>query len=489
MNGDVLFLSKGRTPVLISKFAWGEAQDGLDGKFIERGGPRRDIVNWNRKHNDARHLVEFASRELFKGATLGWQVYDVRRQRLETDAQILEEVGVLVQSPIVYLNGHGRMPFVGLPTEALTTQEKMLQKYVEEGGFLFAEACCGDREFAASFRELMKRIFPGNELRVLPENHAIWTSYYKEPGLAAFAGLEGLDKGCRTVVVFSPKPMAGYWEEERYMPGMGKPPARPADPTARGEAAYKLAGNVIAYATGMELPKPKLTTTKIYDPNEKESGPTRGKFQVAQLKLSPDAEPAPAAIRNLMNHLRDRFRLEVRQDKVSLHPGDDGLPKFKFMYFHGRKPIVLDDYSTGNIRANLQTGGILFVDAGCNGFESWKTFDTSFRDFCKRLFPDSPLQVIPPTDELFSAKVNGGQAVTSVICRREKADGSGPEVEKRSYTPFLEGVKIDGRWVIVYSRYDIGCALEGNKAADCMGHDKESALQLASAVVLYSLKR
>ena len=59
----------------------------------------------------------------------------------------------------------------------------------------------------------------------------------------------------------------------------------------------------------------------------------------------------------------------------------------------------------------------------------------------------------------------------------------------RNYAPYLEGVKVDGRWVIVYSKYDIGCALEGHKAADCLGHDKESALKLASAVVLYSLKR
>jgi hypothetical protein len=53
----------------------------------------------------------------------------------------------------------------------------------------------------------------------------------------------------------------------------------------------------------------------------------------------------------------------------------------------------------------------------------------------------------------------------------------------------LEGVKIDGRWAIVYSKYDVGCALEGHKAADCLGHDKESAMRIGSAVVLYSLKR
>ena len=74
-------------------------------------------------------------------------------------------------------------------------------------------------------------------------------------------------------------------------------------------------------------------------------------------------------------------------------------------------------------------------------------------------------------------------------CRHEKLDGSGPEQEMRDYPVMLEGIKIDGRWVVVYSKYDIGCAIEGHKSADCLGHDKESALRIASAVVLYSLKR
>ena len=59
----------------------------------------------------------------------------------------------------------------------------------------------------------------------------------------------------------------------------------------------------------------------------------------------------------------------------------------------------------------------------------------------------------------------------------------------RTYPVHLEGIKIDGRWVVVYSKYDIGCAIEGHKAADCLGHDKDSALRIAAAVVLYSLKR
>ncbi|MBX9623189.1 MAG: DUF4159 domain-containing protein [Gemmataceae bacterium] len=484
----LLFLSKGRTPILVSKFAWGEFRDNGGGTFAELGGPD-GVVNWNRKHNDTRHLVEFSSRELFKGVPLAWQVYDARRLDLDTDEKIGAEVGVLLQSPVLYLNGHGRIPFVGRQGELLNTQEKILQRYVDEGGFILAEACCGDREFAASFRELMGRIFKGNDFKPLPETHAIWTSFFKDEGLAAFAGLEGLEKGCRTVVVLSPKPLAGYWEEHRYMPEKGKPGAKPGDATHRGEMAYKLAGNIIAYATGLELPKPRLTRAVLVDPAAAERGTPRGYFKAAQLKTGTEAEPAPAAVRNLMGYIRDRYRLDVALSKESLYPGDDNLFKFKFMYLHGRKPFDLRDEDAENLRANLNTGGLLFADAGCNGFAAWKRFDESFRAAVKRLYPDQPLTVVPADDPLFTGKLASGSPVGLLRCRRETADGAGPDPEMKTVPPLLEGIRVDGRWVVLYSKYDVGCALEGHKSSDCMGYDKESALKLATAVVLYSLKR
>ena len=49
----------------------------------------------------------------------------------------------------------------------------------------------------------------------------------------------------------------------------------------------------------------------------------------------------------------------------------------------------------------------------------------------------------------------------------------------------LEGVKIGGRWAVIYSKYDIGCALEKHQSADCLGYTHESALCLGRAAVLY----
>jgi hypothetical protein len=481
----LLFLSKGRTPVLISKFAWGDFQNRGNATFIEVPTGPQGQINWNRKHNDVRHVVEFCSRDLFNNAPLSWQVYDVRRRDFGNDPnpggkstkeKVLEEVGGLLQSPLLYINGHGKITLTPV-------QEEIIKTYIDEGGFVLAEACCGDPEFTRSFRDLIKKFFPDNTLRKMPPDHAIWKMF---PGITPldFPEVEVLDRGCRTVAVFSPLPLASYWEEAKYMPADSK---NPAD---RGQKTYCLARNIVAYATGMELPKPKLSTQQVFAKGGPEQGVTRSHFKPAQLKLPGEQEPAPDALKNLMGYVRDHARLEVAMTSAVLPPSDVNLMRFKFNYLHGRKPLNLSEFDLENMRQNLQTGGLLLADAACGGYEQWKEFDKSFRETCTKLFPDRKLVVIESKDDpLFKMARQAGINLDSVRCRRELPDNKGPEPEMRNYPVFLEGIKIDGRWVVVYSKYDIGCAIEGHKAADCLGYDKDSALRIAAAVLLYSLKR
>jgi hypothetical protein len=485
----LLFLSKGRTPVLVSKFAWGRfrpaaAEENTILTELDPRGNQTNAPNWNRKHNDCRNMVDFAARELFDNAPLSWQVYDPRLQGLSDDVtKIDSEVGLLLQSPVVYLNGHGAMPFVNRATEGLSAEEKVLKRYVEEGGFLLAEACCGDKDFAASFEALVGRLFPGSTLKRMPPEHAIWQMF---PGVtpADFPDLMYLDRGCRTVAVFSPSPLAGYWEERRFMPADGR------DPKNRGEKAFCLSRNIIAYATGMELPKPKLTKTILV--NGADSGIARSKFRALQLKYISDASaqtpPAADALRNLMAYLGQNAKLDVALTSEVLPPSDPNVTKYKFVYLHGRKPVSFTPDEADNVKANLQTGGLLLADAACNDFKGWKEFDRSFREAMEKMW-GKKLEQIQPGDPLFKIASQSGINLGTVKCRRESADGSGPEKEMRPYPVLLEGIKVDGRWVVVYSKYDIGCAIEGHKSADCLGHDKESALRVAAAVVLYSLKR
>jgi len=182
-----------------------------------------------------------------------------------------------------------------------------------------------------------------------------------------------------------------------------------------------------------------------------------------------------------MLDLRKNARMDVALKTEEVFPDDKDLFNYKFMYMHGREDFTLANVAL--LKANIETGGTLFADACCGR----KDFDKAFRQLVEQMFKDKKLEPIPAADDLFGKELNG-TAITSVRCRRERADGS-IDPEYRNVPPALEGIKIDGRWAVIYSKYDIGCALEKHTSPDCLGHDHESALKLAGAVVLYALQR
>jgi hypothetical protein len=442
---SLLFLSKGRTPVLITKMAHG----GDDG--------------WNNKRSDARHLADFASRELFKKKPMAWQVFDVRSKRAESPESRRELAAELLQAPIVYVNGH---------RFAATGKEKdILREYLENGGFLFAEACCGDPNFDKGFRAAIKEIFPDDALEELPAEHPVYSASGKFVVSAKEFPLYGILKGCKTVVIYSPKPLAGYWEADLFDRG-------------RGQKAFQLGANVIAYATGLEPPKPRLSEVELIADDKPGDKGKRGYVKVAQLRHEGDWQPAPKAMRNLMVETRgDGLDVELKTQPVA--PTSDAVLDYRFLYMHGRNSFKFEEKDLKKLRFNLETGGTLLADACCGA----KAFDGAFRPFIESVFADKKLKLepIPLGDDLLSAALNG-KVIDKVKRRNARADGK-PEAEFTESPPQLEGVKINGRWVVIYSRYDLGCALEKHASTDCLGHDYDSAVRLARAAVLYALRR
>ena len=150
----------------------------------------------------------------------------------------------LLRAPILFLNGH-RAP------EFSPQEKRNLREYVDRGGFLFAEACCGERDFDQGFRQLMKAIFPEDEstLRPLPEDHPIRRAE-STLDFAAYP-LWGIRRGTRTVVVYSPKDLSCYWNR------LYQAPTNPAI-----GRAIKIGQDVVEYATGRQLPPDKLFVPK-----------------------------------------------------------------------------------------------------------------------------------------------------------------------------------------------------------------------------------
>src|SRR5262249_438647 len=249
------------------------------------------------------------------------------------------------------------------------------------------------------------------------------------------------------------------------------------------KSSLRSASNIEAKATSMEPTKPKFTPVDLVVDDAEGKVIRRGFLKVAQLRHEGDWQPAPNAMRNLMDHMRKTAGLDVVTDTTPIYANDPNLPDYRFLYMHGRGNFTFSAESIKNLRTDLETGGLPFADACCGK----KAFDSAFRDLVARLFPDKKLELIPTGDDLYSKDLNG-EAIKAVRCRTESASEAGP-AEYRDLPPQLEGIKLGNRWVIVYSKYDIGCALEKHQTTDCLGHDHASALKLASAAILYALKR
>lgn len=454
---SLLFLSKGRTPVLISKLV-----------HTERFPRPADDTDWNNDRNDLAHLVDFSSKTLFKKLPLAWQNFDMMRAAVPrqgnanlTDDDLADVTSDLLQSPIVYFNGH-RSPRLRF-TEI---EKKLLKLYVDNGGFLFAEACCGSPAFDAGFKELVKELWPEGELTDLDGNHPIWSSFHLvKPGDPY--RLMGISMGCKTILVYSPQDLSCQWESNQRT-------------TARADVAFKLGANIVAYATGMEPPRPKLTQVEVASVRDDAAKIPRGFFKVAQLKHAGDWQPAPKAMRNLMDHLRKPptgLDVSLKTD-VKTIPNNRSLIDYKFLYMHGRSEFSFKEEQLKYLRFDLETGGLLFADACCGK----PGFDKAFRQFVTILFPKHKLEPVPLDDPLFSKELGGVKLDEQTIRCRTQAGGP-----MRSVPPMLEGIKIDNRWVLLYSKYDIGCALERHKSSDCLGYDPDSAFRIAGAAVMYLL--
>ncbi len=459
----LLFLSKGRTPVLISKLAHGDPRARQD----------KDL-DWNNDRNDCRNLVEFVGKTLFEKTPLAWQTFDMLRalqQRPDAVAadQDLEVVSDLLQSPIVYFNGHES------PRFRFTDREKrLLKEYVENGGFILAEACCGRPAFDRGFRQLCAELWDDVPLEPLPVGHPVWEAHFKVPP-GSFK-LHGLQMGCKTVLIYAPEDLSCLWEQNR-------------PDTARGQLAFRMGVNIVAYATGKEPPKPRLTKVEVVKVKDEDRVIPRGYLKVAQLQHEGDWQPAKRAMPRLMAYLREHARVDVSLRTETMPPQHESVKDFKFVYMHGRKDFTEGhDFSEAeleNLRFNLEHGGLLFADACCGK----KAFDQGFRKFIAKLLPKYKFEPINPEQErkekggLFSAKLNREElSARNIRCRTE------PKQEFHSMEPALEGVRINGRWAVIYSRYDIGCALEGHSSSDCLGYEPDSARRIAAAAVLYTLE-
>ncbi|PKH71027.1 twin-arginine translocation pathway signal [Stenotrophomonas sp. Betaine-02u-21] len=91
----------------------------------------------------------------------------------------------MLQAPFCYLAGHKLVEFNAAERENFV-------RYVRNGGFVFVDDCNHDIDglFAKSFEAQMAKLFGASALKKLPDNHALYRSFFNFPDGPPATGFE-----------------------------------------------------------------------------------------------------------------------------------------------------------------------------------------------------------------------------------------------------------------------------------------------------------
>jgi hypothetical protein len=458
----LLFLSKGRWPVLMAK--------------AQYPSPTRIDAAWNRHRNDVNNL------SIYVGAK--WQ-RELTWQTIELDKATVDD---LLQVPVLFFSGGGSP----LPEREEKRRELAvkLRDYLDRGGFIFAdgEACSSD--FDRGFRELLDLAFdkkPEYGFKPILASHPIWIAEQKIPPDQARL-LLGIDYGCRTSVVYSPSHPAGdpkpslatLWElsrgglRESYSPAVKE----------KIEGGLAIGINVLAYATNRELKDKDPVPPTLGDkgPND---AVQRGKLAIAKLQHPGGCDAAPRALANLMEQAARDMKIRVETHPKLISMEDPVLFEYAVVFMHGRNAFHLIDGERQALRAFVKRGGLLFADSICGS----EAFTESFRREMAVIFPENALVSISPRDPIWTDKYGGFNLPT--VMRRDPQPGRPGEPMKsalRPVPPELQGVRIADHYGVIFSAFDLSCALEKHDSMDCRGYTREDAARIGLNVLRYAMQ-
>jgi len=432
-------------PALIGKMGMGPV------RWITREGKRVMYRDWMTDPADINTLLSWTNQKL----GINYRAVEADFAHFSFDPREL---------PAVLFAGHNKF-------ELTDEVRQKLNRYVLDGGTILGDACCGWNDFTDSFRREMEMVFPGRPLRKMLPEEPVFSSYYK---LGAFnykkadgseysdePCLEGIDFGCRTGVIFSPCDMTCGWDGHEHPRGV----------RVLIDQARQIGANLITYVLGSYQLGRFLSSTKVYYESE---APSRDDFVFAQLMHEGDWDPDPSAVHNLLKHARDNSTLEVKFKRQNVHLKDPQTTTYPLLYMTGHREFHWDQDEVARLQRYLTAGGMLFADACCGRM----SFDMAFRSEIAKVFPDKSLQRLAPDDPLYHCHYDIRNVEYTPRVREDFGPFDSPE---------LEGITLDGRLAVVYSKFDLGNGWEQFPHAYSYGLKDESALQVGTNMIVYAI--
>ena len=192
------------------------------------------------------------------------------------------------------------------------------------------------------------------------------------------------------------------------------------------------------------------------------------------------------ALVNLLDLASRELKIRATAREELLNITDDALFDYHLVFMQGRNAFHFTDAEREQLKKYIERGGMVFADSICAS----RAFTESFRREMAAIFPQNKLERIPADDPLLSPKFGGFDL--KIVTRRDPQDrGANAPLSAtlKKVPPDLEGIKFDDRWGVIFSQYDISCALEKLDSLECRGYIREDAARIGLNVILYSLQQ
>jgi hypothetical protein len=432
-------------PALIGKVAY------VPPKWVTQDGKRFQYRDWTTDPGDMATLLNWTN------AQLGIRY---RSEQIDLDTFSYDPA----ELPVLYFTGH----------EAVNLDAKQiarLQRYVLDGGFILGDACCGSTAFYTSFRALVRTLFPDRECFQLPEDHPLFSAFYrvttvqyqdeKKGTYTAAPVVYGVNIGCRTAVLFWPADLSCGWDGHVHTGGFRMAP----DP------ARQLGANLVTYILANYQLGRFLATEKVYyQAGER----TRDEFVFAQVVHDGDWDPSPSAVMNLLKSAAASTTMEVQFKRATVQLAGVDAFAHPFLYMTGHRDFRLTEAEVKQLRAYLTSGGLLLADSCCGR----QGFDTAFRREMARVLPGKELTALPLDHPVYGSRFKIERVQYSDLVR-QKAPGL--------TAPTLEGIDYDGQAAVIYSRYGLGAAWDEYERPYARSYAPADALRLGVNVLVYAM--
>lgn len=425
----ILFLARGRAPVMMNKLAW----------EIETHGDTPRIANWNNRPRDAANLARWVGKQMER--ELHWQIVNLK-----------VDVDDLHDAPILYISGNQNL-------QLSDEHEKKLKAFVEGGGLILAHADCNNVTFAAAFRKLAQKLFPLYEFRNLPDDHVIYTRQQFPLSMwRRRLPVQSMSNGTREIMMLIPTgDPARNWQ----MQAVG----------GREETWYFMS-NLFLYAVDKRDLRYKGQTYVIG--RDAKVTPTAN-FSLGRVQYDGNWDPEPGGWRRIANLMHSRDRLDLKVSAVTLD-GKFALKPFNALHLTGTGGFKLNEQQRTVLGDYLKEGGTLIVDAAGGN----RDFVLAVENELAGILPE-PFAAIAPTHAAL-ASVTGPESPTLYrpFAQRLVADTRAVGLRVKS---------IEGREAVYLSGEDLSTGIVGMPIDGVFGYTPEAATQLVAGLINHIAKR